>query len=106
MNREEITSENFEKVRKRPGLLMVMYMAEWCKSCTKALPAYDEVVHQYMNSPISFGTVDVDADPQLISSNELMVVPTFILYKEGNKIEKAEGVKTKKELLEMIERHL
>jgi thioredoxin 1 len=103
MMKVDITSENFQKeVRKSSGFMLVMYWAEWCKVCEKTVPVFDEIVHEYLDSPIRFGMGNVDDDPQLISLNELMVIPTIMLYMNGDVIIKMEGIKTKEELREVL----
>lgn len=99
-----LTQENFEnEVVKSKGIVLVDFWATWCGPCKMFAPVVEEIAGE--NHPdVKVGKVDVDHQPDLAGQFRVMSIPTLLLFKDGKAAATSVGVKSKKEVMEMIER--
>lgn len=76
------------------------FTADWCGPCKKVRPIVEQI---NQDSIIKFQLVDVDSELELVRAFEIKSVPTFILIKDGEVVNRTTGAKTKKELLEFLD---
>lgn len=62
--------------------VLVEFWAPWCVYCRRIAPALDKISEQY-GSALMVGQVNIDEEPLLASQEEIEVIPTLILYKNG-----------------------
>lgn len=75
------------------------FTADWCGPCKKVRPVVEEI---NKDSSIKFKIIDVDSEIDLVRSFEIKSVPTFILIKDGDVVNRITGAKTKDELLDFL----
>lgn len=75
------------------------FTADWCNPCKKVRPVVEEI---NQDSPVKFQLIDVDSELDLVKAFEIKSVPTFILIKDGEVVNRTTGAKTKDELLEFL----
>lgn len=75
------------------------FTADWCGPCKKVRPVVEQI---NQDSPIKFQLIDVDSELDLVKAFEIKSVPTFILIKDGEVVNRITGAKTKDELLEFL----
>ncbi|WP_077612573.1 thioredoxin [Clostridium sp. Marseille-P2415] len=99
-----LTQENFEnEVVKSKGIVLVDFWATWCGPCKMFAPVMEEIAGE--NHPdVKIGKVDVDQHPDLAGQFRVMSIPTLVLFKDGKAAATSVGAKSKKEVLEMIEK--
>lgn len=78
------------------GLVLVDFYATWCGPCKMMHPVIDSVVKE--NSNLKVLKVDVDQNDELARIYGVMSIPTLILFKDGNMVEKKLGF-TPKEII-------
>lgn len=76
------------------------FTADWCGPCKKVRPVVEQI---NQDSTIKFQLVDVDSELELVRAFEIKSVPTFILIKDGEVVNRTTGAKTKQELLEFLD---
>lgn len=76
------------------------FTADWCGPCKKVRPLVEEI---NKDSLLKFKIIDVDSEIDLVRSFEIKSVPTFILIKNGEIVNRTTGAKTKNELLEFLD---
>jgi len=76
------------------------FTADWCGPCKKVRPIVEQV---NQDSTIKFQLVDVDSELELVKAFEIKSVPTFIIIKDGEVVNRVTGAKTKQELLEFLD---
>ncbi len=91
------TKENFkQEVLEAKGLVVVDFGANWCGPCKSLLPILDEVVSEDPNKKIV--KVDIDEQEELAKEYKIMSVPTLLVFKNGEVIDKSVGLIQKDEV--------
>ena len=99
----KITSENYEKeVINSEIPVLLDFWASWCGPCKMIAPVVDEV-SEIVEGKVKVGKVDVDTEMELASDFKVMSIPTLVYIKNGEIEKTTVGVKSKSEILEMIE---
>ena len=99
----KITSENYEKeVTNSDVPVLLDFWASWCGPCKMIAPIVDEVA-EIVEGKVKVGKVDVDTENELAASFKVMSIPTLVYIKNGEIEKTSVGVKSKSEILEMIE---
>jgi len=95
----EGNEKNFNELIKE-GTVIVDFYAEWCGPCKMLGPVLKDLVST--NSSIKVVKIDVDSNSNLAAKFGVMSIPTLLLYKNNNLINKKMGFMTKEMLLEWI----
>ena len=61
------------------------FWAPWCTYCRRIGPAYDKIAQQYGDSLI-VGKVNIDDEPALSQQEQIEVIPTLVLYQNGQAV--------------------
>ena len=72
-------------------LAMVDFWAEWCGPCKMLGPTMEELARQY-DGKVLVAKVNVDEEPQLAAQFGVMSIPTLIIFKNGEIVQKAVGL--------------
>ena len=96
-----VTSENFEsEVLNSEKPVLVDFWASWCGPCRMLSPIVDEIAEEVQT--IKIGKVNVDEQQDLAGKFGVMSIPTLILFKNGQPVNKSVGAKSKAALLDFI----
>lgn len=102
----EINSDNFEEVvLKSEKPVLVDFWAVWCGPCGMMSPLVDEIAEEE-KSRLTVGKINCDENMELAQSYGVSGIPAFLLFKEGEMVEKVMGAMPKGELLSAVEKHL
>ena len=94
---KKFTSENFEaEVLKSEKPVLVDFYADWCGPCKMMAPAVEELANE--QDDVIVGKLNVDFALELARAYKVMSIPTLILFKNGEAVEKRIGVQSKAEL--------
>jgi thioredoxin 1 len=100
----ELNENNYKKFTEN-GLVLVDIKAEWCNPCKVISPLIDQVSSDYLGR-LSVGKLDADDARDLIKELGIRNIPTIILYKDGEIVEKNTGMITKEKIEELVNNHL
>ena len=87
------------------NLVLVDFWAQWCVYCRRIAPAYEKVAEQFEDKVI-FGKVNIDENPELAQQEQIEVLPTLVLYKNGIAIDSIVAPESKAKIEEFIHQHL
>ncbi|XP_067678921.1 thioredoxin-like [Haliotis asinina] len=89
--REIEQKEEFDNlVKTADKLVVVEFGASWCGPCRMILPVFQRLEEE-LGDKVIFAKVDVDEAGDLAEECEISCMPTFILYKGGDKVETLQG---------------
>lgn len=83
--------ESFDKALAAGGLLMVDFWATWCGPCQQLGPVIASLAEDYEDEAVIIGKVDVDDEQGLALRYGVMNIPTVILFKGGQEIDRKVG---------------
>lgn len=102
----EINQDNFETwVLKADLPILIEFGAEWCAPCKRLEPELQKLESEW-SGKINLGHINVDQDPDLAMTYNVMGVPTVILVKGGEVVERMTGFKPLPKLKEIFGKHL
>ncbi|MDH3324846.1 MAG: thioredoxin [Candidatus Peregrinibacteria bacterium] len=102
---QQVTVANFdEEVLKSSDIVLVDFWAPWCGPCQMLLPIIEELSED-LGDGAKVCKVNVDEAPELASKYGVMSIPSLKLFKGGKIVDEAVGVKSKDELMAMINNH-
>ena len=102
----EFTDTNFqEKVLDNDGVAVVDFWAEWCGPCRMISPIIEELSKEYDGKAV-IGKVNVDHNPGISMKYGVRSIPTILILKGGEIVDKHVGVTTKQVLSDKIDAHL
>ena len=101
MNVVKVNDDTFEQeVLKSNIPVLVDFYADWCGPCKMLSPTVDEVAAE--NDDIKVVKVNVDESQNVAIKYQVMSIPTLVVIKNGNEINRSVGVVDKEEILSMI----
>jgi thioredoxin 1 len=99
-----LSNDNFEsEVIDSNQLVLVDFKAEWCGPCKAMSPLLDQLQTKYPD--VKIAKLDVDSDRDVAVMYGVKSLPTFILFKNGNIVEKIIGSTTTMVLSSKIDQH-
>jgi thioredoxin 1 len=97
-NTKEFTESNFEQEVLQAGEpVLVDFWAEWCMPCKALAPTIDELATEYAGK-VKVGKLDTDSNQSISAQYQISAIPTVILFKDGEVVEKFVGLRSKRDL--------
>ena len=99
------SEEAFDKLMAGDAPVLVDFWATWCGPCRMIAPIVEEIAAQYADKVI-VAKVDVDEQGELAQRYRIMNIPTLLLFKGGEIVDKAIGARPKAALEQMLNKAL
>ena len=99
------SEEAFDKLITGDVPVLVDFWATWCGPCRMIAPILEEIANQFADRVI-VAKVDVDEQGELAQRFRIMNIPTLLLFKEGQMVDKAIGARPKAALEQMLNKAL
>ena len=97
----EITSDNFElEVMNSEKPVLIDFWAAWCGPCKMLSPTVEAVAEE--QDAVKVCKINVDDEEMLAMKFGVASIPTLVLIKNGEEVERSVGVVPKEAILELI----
>ncbi|MDH5718210.1 MAG: thioredoxin [Spirochaetia bacterium] len=103
MSLQEVTDNEFDEATK-DGVVMVDFWAPWCAPCRMVTPVLDEL-SQEMGDKMKILKLNVDENPVTAQKFAVTSIPTLIIFKNGELVDRAIGAAPKEHYANLVEKH-
>ena len=77
--------QQFQQMMEQGKTVLVDFWAPWCSYCRRIGPAYEKVAEQYGETMV-VAKVNIDEEPLLANLEQIEVIPTLVLYRDGKAV--------------------
>ena len=100
-----LDDSTFSQIINKFPLTLVDFWAPWCGPCRMMSPIIDQIVKDYLGKLV-VGKINVDENPLVTGQFGISSIPTLLLFKRGQAVNKIIGSVSKNKINEMIKTHL
>ncbi len=101
-----VTDKDFkQQVLDSEKLVMVDFWAPWCGPCRAVAPVLEEIAGEY-DEKVVVAKVNTDEDSQYAMQYGIMAIPTMILFKNGQEVDRIQGAGPKSYYTQRLEKLL
>ena len=86
------------------GTVLVDFWAEWCGPCRMVSPIVEELSKEIPQ--VTFAKLNIDENQAVAQKMGITSIPTLVLYKDGEPVDKVIGLMPKPQLKSFVEKHL
>ena len=103
---KEIDINSFQaEVIKSDKITVVDFFADWCGPCRKLSPIMEEVEQEF-SEKAKFTKINTDNNIDLAKEYQISGIPTLLLFKNGELVERMVGLMPKSSIISNIEKYL
>jgi thioredoxin 1 len=96
-----VTDDNISDISQKYPLMVVDCWAPWCGPCKMIAPIVEELAVEY-EGKVAFGKLNVDENDKLARLHNIMSIPTLLLLKDGDVVERIVGAVPKEHIVHMM----
>lgn len=105
-NVKTFTVDNWEtEVLKSENIVLVDFWAPWCGPCRMIAPIVEELASEFAGKVV-IGKLNVDEQGEVGTKYGIMSIPSLLLFKKGEIVEKIVGFRAKQDLIKLFENHI
>ena len=101
----EYNENNYREFEYETGVAVIRFYATWCTPCVQNAPFFEQLA-QLFDASVKFGKVNVDQSPILTLRYQVFDLPTTLIFKEGQIVERLSGNVSVAELQQKIQSYL
>ena len=100
MSAINVTIENFDSINNSERPVLLDFYASWCGPCRMVLPIVEEIARE--REDILVGKVNIDEEIELARRFGVASIPTLVVLKNGEVVNRAVGARRKDGILELV----
>ncbi|PCF32786.1 thioredoxin [Staphylococcus delphini] len=100
----EVKDSNFDE-QIQSGVKLVDFWATWCGPCKMIAPVLEDLASDY-EGKADILKLDVDQNQATAAKFEVMSIPTLIVFKDGQPVDKVVGFQPKENLAQVLDKHV
>ena len=97
-----LTDANIDEAIKKYNTIVIDCWAPWCGPCRLVEPVIEELARE-MQGKVVFGKLNVDDNLATSAKHQIMSIPTLLVFKNGNLVDRLVGAYPKEELKKKLE---
>lgn len=86
----EFNKRTLDEYAAEGKMVLVEFSAPWCVYCRRLAPAMEKIAEEYKDI-LTVGSVNIDNEQELARQERIEVVPTLVLYKNGQAVDSIVG---------------
>lgn len=98
----QIHDTQFQQWMQEGKTVLVDYWAPWCGYCRRIGLTYDKIAEEY-GDKLVVAKINIDEEPQLTEAQGVDVIPTLVLYKNGQAVSRVVAPKSKAAIDEFLQ---
>jgi len=99
------TDQTFSQEVEQGGTVLVDFWAPWCGPCKMIAPVLEQIDNE-VGSKLKIVKVNVDDNPGSAGRFGVMSIPTLLVFKDGQPVDKVIGFQPKEALMATVGKHL
>ena len=97
----KVNEQNFQtEVLSSDQTVLVDFYADWCGPCKMLSPVVDEMSEELSDCRVV--KLNVDEAPNLAARYNVMSIPTLMVFRQGEAVDRSVGVQSKQHILNML----
>lgn len=100
MSAIKLNENNFNLVENNKGVSLLDFYADWCGPCRMVMPIVEEIAGE--RDDLFVGKINVDESSDLARKFGIISIPTLIVMKDGEVVNRVSGAKSKEKILELV----
>lgn len=101
MSLQIINKENFDEIINSNVPVLIDFYADWCGPCRMVGPIIEEIAEE--RDDVIVGKINVDNDPELAERFNVFSIPTIVVLKNGEEVNRIMGARPKAQILSLLE---
>lgn len=99
----EVTKKKLNELLQSDIPLMVEFWGSWCPPCQQQKHVLGELAERY-DDKLNIAKINIDRNPGIATQYDILGVPTYIIFKNGEIVDRAVGAKSPEQLEGMLQR--
>ena len=104
MSTINVTDADFQDTLQNNNLVLVDFWAPWCGPCRAVAPVLEEIANE--NSNVVIAKMNTDENPNTASQHGIMSIPTMMIFKNGELVDRLVGALPKPAIMEKLKAHM
>ena len=105
MSVSQLNAETFDSTVSEDKATLIDFFAEWCGPCKMQTPILHKVADEYSDK-MNFGAVNVDESEEIAAKYGVQSIPTLMVFKNGEVVKRAEGMKNESQLKDWLKEYI
>jgi thioredoxin 1 len=97
----QLTDASFQQIVASSSLLLVDFWAPWCGPCKMIGPVIEEIAEELVGK-VTVAKVNVDDCPAIAAEHRISAIPTIMIFRNGELVDRTTGLASKAALLEKL----